>query len=70
MSGSDLNEVYARQLRNHPEGHALYFKVPGSSIKPGSCGYFNQSGHWRNIVDIANVEPKSLEMRNGSHQRG
>jgi len=49
---SDLNEVYARELRNHPEGHALYFKVPGSSMKPGTCGYFNESGHWRTIAQI------------------
>lgn len=61
MPKSDLNEVYAEQLRNHPEGHALYFKVPGSSMKPGSCGYFTESGHWRAIVHVADVEPKSLE---------
>lgn len=61
MPESDLNEVYARELRNQPEGHALYFKVPGSSMKPGACGYFNESGHWRTIAQIADVEPKSLE---------
>lgn len=60
MSRSNLNEVYAEQFKNHPEGHALYFKVSGSSMKPGSCGYFNESGHWRTIVQVADVEPSSL----------
>jgi hypothetical protein len=60
MSKSDLNAVYTEQFKNHPEGHALYFKVPGHSMKPGSCGYFNESGHWRSIVQIAEVEPATL----------
>jgi hypothetical protein len=60
MSMSDLSAVYTEQFKNHPEGHALYFKVPGHSMKPGSCGYFNESGHWRSIVQIAEVEPTTL----------
>jgi hypothetical protein len=60
MSKSDLNAVYTEQFRNHPEGHALYFKVPEHSMKPGSCGYFNESGHWRQIVQIAETEPTAL----------
>lgn len=62
MSKSDLNAVYTEQFKNHPEGHALYFKVPGHSMKPGSCGYFNESGHWRPIVQIAEVEPTGLAL--------
>lgn len=60
MPASELHEVYAEQFRNHPEGHALYFKVSGSSMKPGSCGYFNESGHWRPIVQVANEENTTL----------
>jgi hypothetical protein len=62
MSKSDLNAVYTEQFRNHPEGHALYFKVPEHSLKPGSCGYFNESGHWRPVVQIAEVEPNGLAL--------
>jgi hypothetical protein len=62
MSRTDLNAVYTEQFRNHPEGHALYFKAPGHSMKPGSCGYFNESGHWRKIVQIAEVEPTALAL--------
>ncbi|KAM0721487.1 hypothetical protein Q7P37_002411 [Cladosporium fusiforme] len=63
MSVSNLSEVYTEQFRNHPEGHALYFKVPASSMKPGSCGYFNDSGHWRPILQIAEEEPKTLALK-------
>jgi hypothetical protein len=70
MSKSDLNAVYAEQFKNHPEGHALYFKVPGYSMKPGTCGYFNESGHWRPIVQFANTEPHVLASEGWKHPAG
>ncbi|KAK5678906.1 hypothetical protein LTS10_008561 [Elasticomyces elasticus] len=60
MPSEALNSVYADQLRNHPEGHAVYFRVSGSQMKPGACGYFNQSGQWRTIVETAEAEPRLL----------
>ena len=60
MSKSDLNAVYAEQFKNHPEGHALYLKVSGLSMKPGSCGYFTESGPWITIVQVAEVDPATL----------
>ncbi|KAK5696326.1 hypothetical protein LTR17_024298 [Elasticomyces elasticus] len=60
MPNEALSSVYADQLRNHPEGHAVYFNVPGSQMKPGACGYFNQNGQWRTIVQTAEAEPSLL----------
>lgn len=60
MTKADLNVVYANLLRNHPEGHALYFKVAASQMKPGDCGYFSENGQWKHIVGIVAVESKDL----------
>ncbi|KAK5741747.1 hypothetical protein LTR17_003738 [Elasticomyces elasticus] len=39
------------------KGHALYFKVPATRMRPGTCGYFSEAGQWRDIVHLAEVEP-------------
>lgn len=60
MTKADLNVVYADLFRNHPEGHALYFKVAASQMKPGDCGYFSENGQWKRIVRLAAVESNDL----------
>ncbi|KAK3623360.1 hypothetical protein LTR56_021632 [Elasticomyces elasticus] len=60
MASKSLDAIYTEQLRNHPEGHALYFKAAGSQLRPGACGYFREIGQWRTIIQIADVEPHLL----------
>lgn len=47
-----LDQVYAEQLRDHPEGHALYKKISMREVKPGSCGFFDHDGDWNPIVQL------------------
>lgn len=48
-----LHEIYAQQMTNHSQGHALYHPLLTSSIKPGACGYFNSLGNWNPIADLS-----------------
>jgi len=49
-----LDIVYAEQLKDHPEGHALYKKFSAHKIAPGVCGYFDSDGDWHHILDLKN----------------
>jgi hypothetical protein len=60
---SRLDRVFGRLLLNHPYGWALYKKTSARDVKPGSCGYFDSTGDWCSIVQLAEfgaVEMKSL----------
>lgn len=47
-----LDRTYRQMMRNHPFGYALYKPVRQSSMKPGTCGYFNDSGFWTKLFDL------------------
>ena len=48
----DLQLNYAKAMRNHPFGFALYHPCNKALLKPGSCGYFNHLGDWNPISDV------------------
>ncbi|KAH8696411.1 hypothetical protein BGW36DRAFT_380944 [Talaromyces proteolyticus] len=51
-----LDVIFAEQLRNHPEGHALYNKVSADHLKPGTCGFFDEKGDWNVIEQLCDRE--------------
>jgi hypothetical protein len=57
--GDDLAKVYAENMAHHPYGYALYKPVLSSTLKPGSCGYFDTQGNWQPLVDL--TSPNSLQ---------
>ena len=54
-------------MRHHPFGYALYKPVLRSLMKPGCCGYFNDSGFWIELFDLN--ELSSLSKYNLGHAR-
>lgn len=51
-----LDIIYTKQLRNHPEGHALYNKTSADHLRPGTCGFFDVKGDWKVIAHISDTE--------------
>ncbi|PMD37970.1 hypothetical protein L207DRAFT_462431 [Hyaloscypha variabilis F] len=61
MSTNDrLDVIYAEQMRNNPEGHALYKSVSATKLRPAVCGYFDRNGDWQAVVDLA--DPNALRL--------
>lgn len=48
--------VYARSFENQPEGHALYQNLSTKELRPGSCGYFDDRGHWQLVANLTNKQ--------------
>jgi hypothetical protein len=51
-----LDVIYTNQLRNHPEGHALYAKISADRMGPGTCGFFDDKGDWKALLRISDSE--------------
>ncbi|KAK8036595.1 hypothetical protein PG991_001732 [Apiospora marii] len=47
-----LDKAFARLLRHHAYGWALFKKVAAKDMHPGSCGYFDPEGDWQPLVDL------------------
>ncbi|KAH6986287.1 hypothetical protein BKA56DRAFT_308792 [Ilyonectria sp. MPI-CAGE-AT-0026] len=45
-----MAEAFSKCFPDEDEGHALYQKVLGTDMKPGTCGYFNQLHKWVPII--------------------
>ncbi|KAF5607571.1 hypothetical protein FPANT_824 [Fusarium pseudoanthophilum] len=43
-------EIFTECFKGSFEGHALYEKVLGNNMKPGTCGYFNHLHKWIPII--------------------
>jgi hypothetical protein len=54
-----LDNVYNKHMRQHNHGYALYKPVSSDLMRPGSCGYFDDSGSWNPILDLN--DGKSLQ---------
>jgi hypothetical protein len=59
MDSKELNRIYADEMKNHPYGYGLYQPCFSTVIKPGSVGFFDKSGFWSPLADLA--DPKALE---------
>lgn len=53
-----LDLAYAKYMKNHPYGTALYTPLPFRNFHPGSCGYFDVHGSWNPIADLS--DPSTL----------
>ena len=53
-----LDLSYAKCMKNHPYGTALYTPLPFRHFHPGSCGYFDVHGSWNPIADLSG--PRTL----------
>lgn len=51
-----LNELYSEHMKYHAFGRALYHPTLNSAIHIGACGYFDESGNWHYIGDIADLD--------------
>lgn len=51
-----LNELYSEHMKYHAFGRALYHPTLNSAIHIGACGYFDESGNWHYIGDIADQD--------------
>ena len=56
MPSQMLDEIYARGMREHAYGFALYKPKPSNSLKPGSCGYFDETSNWNPILNIKDIK--------------
>jgi|SRR5271155_4429483 len=54
-----LDNIYNKHMRQHHHGYALYKPVSSDLMRPGSCGYFDDSGSWNPILDLS--DPQSLQ---------
>ncbi|KAH8896412.1 hypothetical protein GQ53DRAFT_803831 [Thozetella sp. PMI_491] len=53
------DRVYARCFQRRKEGHAIYEGVSAEDMRPGVCGFFDDDGDWKQIVDTN--KPSDLE---------
>jgi hypothetical protein len=52
MARKALDLKYAKLMRAHPFGTALYLPIPSSQFLPGFTGYFDATGAWNLLGDI------------------
>lgn len=52
----DHGRAYSLSMMSHPYGYAIYKPLPDNILKPGICGYFDDSGTWNPIADLADQE--------------
>lgn len=56
MSDYGMHKQYAKCMKTRSEGHALYRNVSAAILKPGACGYFDNDGDWKTIVQTTETE--------------
>lgn len=56
-----LDQVYRRMMKDHPFGYPLYKPVLMSSIQPGSCGYFDDSGFWHYAFHLSDAQQELVD---------
>lgn len=57
-SSEPLDVIYARTMRDHPYGYALYHPTTDTEMFPGAIGYFNSRGRWCHLANLR--DEKSL----------
>ena len=43
-------------MKHHPHGYAIYEPVSSADLRPGSCGFFDDSGGWTTIAQLDDPE--------------
>jgi len=52
-----LHVLYAQEFQNESLGYGLLHPCSSDRLHPGVCGYFDEEGDFRTIVDILQIEP-------------
>ncbi|KAG0645025.1 hypothetical protein D0Z07_9198 [Hyphodiscus hymeniophilus] len=55
MPDYDLHKQYAKCMKKRSEGHAMYRNVSAATLKPGTCGYFDNDGDWQVIIQTTDA---------------
>jgi hypothetical protein len=52
-----LHMLYAQGFQSDSLGYGLLHPCWSDRLHPGVCGYFDEEGDWRTIVDIVTIAP-------------
>src|SRR5580692_9603574 len=52
-----LHMLYAQGFQYDSLGYGLLHPCSSDRLLPGVCGYFDEEGDWRTIVDIVTIAP-------------
>lgn len=52
MGGDHLHVLYNRHMERYGLGHALFEPESSHELKPGACGYLDDHGAWRPLLDL------------------
>ena len=47
---------YVEQMQHHPHGYAIYEPISSTVLRPGSCGFFDESGGWTTVAQLDDIE--------------
>jgi hypothetical protein len=50
-----LSKLYSEHMKHHSFGYALYHPTFNSELDVGACGFFDKSGNWNRIGNIADA---------------
>lgn len=59
MDSSNANRndrIYARSFKDEGKGHAMYRNISTERMRPGTCGYFDHTGYWVKVFQVAEFE--------------
>lgn len=59
MDSSNANRgdrIYARSFKDEGKGHAIYRNISTERMRPGTCGYFDHTGAWVKVFQVAEFE--------------
>jgi hypothetical protein len=49
-----IHQTFAKSMIEHGYGHAFYDPQPTDEIQPGFCGWIDDNGIWKTIVNVTN----------------
>jgi hypothetical protein len=61
MTDDNVYRTYAKLLKWHKKGHALWEPVLSPRIQLGSVGYFDEKGRWEEVFRHITAAPPGLQ---------
>jgi hypothetical protein len=55
MGIDGIPQQYNASMKHYKLGYAFYEPESSLDVKPGACGYIDESGSWHRIVDVTNT---------------
>ncbi|KAL1856406.1 hypothetical protein Daus18300_010778 [Diaporthe australafricana] len=59
------DRIYARCFRDEGKGHPLYRNITTERMRPGTCGYFDHTGSWVRVFQVAEFEDPGNSTQQG-----